>query len=353
MNEHRHSTLVLALGGNAILQPGQFGTFEEQLFNIDCAAAHIAALRAAGHRIVVVHGNGPQLGNILIQQAAAEAAVAPMPMDVAGAMSQGQIGYLLGQRLENHLQRLDEQTPVVCLVTETLVEGDDPAFEAPSKPVGPFYDKDRAKQLSLENGYALREDAGRGWRRVVPSPEPVEIVQLPAIEQLLKTGALVVCVGGGGIPVLRSRDGTLSGTAAVIDKDRAAARLALDIGADALVVLTDVANACLDYGGPEERALGTVQAAEMRGYLEAGQFAAGSMGPKVEACLRLAEAGRTGIMSSLGEVTEAVAGRAGTRIVPDGALCEEPEWMTSDMLVTWRTLAAPGREDKAALQGPH
>jgi len=340
MNEHRQSTLVLALGGNAILQPGQLGTFEEQLFNIDSAAAHIAELRAAGHRIVVVHGNGPQVGNILIQQAAAEAAVAPMPMDVAGAMSQGQIGYLLGQCLENHLRRVEKPTPVACLVTETIVDRSDPAFEAPSKPVGPFYDEDRARQLSLENGFAMKEDAGRGWRRVVPSPEPVEIVQLAAIERLLEAGTLVVCVGGGGIPVLRGRDGALSGTAAVIDKDRAAARLALDIDADALLVLTDVPNACLNYRGPEERALGTVQAAEMRGYLEAGQFAAGSMGPKVEACLRLAEAGRTGIIASLTAVAEAVAGKAGTRIIPDGALCAEPEWMSSDTLVTWRASAA-------------
>ncbi|MBM3147542.1 MAG: hypothetical protein FJ000_06565 [Actinobacteria bacterium] len=209
--------------------------------------------------------------------------------------------------------------------------------------MGPFYDEEKARTLMLESGYAMKEDAGRGWRRVVPSPEPMQIVQLPAIRKLVESGALLICVGGGGIPVLRSRDGSLSGTAAVIDKDLAAARLALDIGADALLVLTDVPGACLDYRGPNERALGTVTAAEMRGHMAAGQFASGSMGPKVEACLRIADAGGVGIIASLTAVSEAVAGRAGTRIVPDEALCAEPEWVCSSTLVTWKALAGLGR----------
>jgi carbamate kinase len=314
MTAHR-STVVIALGGNAILQPGQLGTFEEQLYNVDASARRIAALAAAGHEVIVVHGNGPQVGNILIQQAAAESSVAPMPMDVAGAMSQGQIGYLLVQTLENHLRRLRRATPVACLVTETIVDEADPGFAAPSKPVGPFYDEARAKTLMLESGYAMKEDAGRGWRRVVPSPEPVEIVQLGAIRSLVAAECLVVCVGGGGIPVLRARDGSLSGTAAVIDKDLAAAKLALDIGADALLVLTDVPHAYIDYRGADERALEEVSVAEMEEYVTAGHFKAGSMGPKVEACLRVARAGGAGIIASLTEAIEAVEGRAGTRIV--------------------------------------
>ncbi len=308
-------TIVVALGGNAILQPGQLGTFEEQLYNVDASARRIAKLAAAGHEVVVVHGNGPQVGNILIQQAAAEASVAPMPMDVAGAMSQGQIGYLLVQTLENHLRRLRSPIPVACLVTETIVDAADPGFKDPTKPVGPFYDEARARTLMLESGYAMKEDAGRGWRRVVPSPEPVEIVQLPAIRRLVEAETLVVCVGGGGIPTLRARDGSLSGTAAVIDKDLAAARLALDISADILLILTDVSNAYVDYRGPDERALGDVSLAEMEGYVAEGHFKAGSMGPKVEAALRLARAGHTGIIASLTEAVAAVAGRAGTRIV--------------------------------------
>jgi carbamate kinase len=317
MTAHR-STLVIALGGNAILQPGQLGTFEEQLYNIDACARRIAALAAAGHEVIVVHGNGPQVGNILIQQAAAEASVAPMPMDVAGAMSQGQIGYLLVQTLENHLRRLRRSTPVACLVTETVVDEADPGFANPTKPVGPFYDEAKARTLMLESGYAMKEDAGRGWRRVVPSPEPVEIVQLGAIRKLVEAECLVICVGGGGIPVLRARDGSLSGTAAVIDKDLAAAKLALDLQADALLVLTDVPNAYIDYRGPEERALRDVSVEEMRRYVAEGHFKAGSMGPKVEACLRVAAAGGAGIIASLTEAVEAVEGRAGTRIAGEG-----------------------------------
>jgi len=313
------STIVVALGGNAILQPGQLGTFEEQLLNVNEATRRIARLAAAGHQVIVVHGNGPQVGNILIQQAAAEASVAPMPMDVAGAMSQGQIGFLLAQCLENHLRRLRHKVPVACLVTETIVDADDPGFENPTKPVGPFYDQTRAKQLMLEAGYAMREDAGRGWRRVVPSPQPVAIVQLPSIERLVAAGTLVVCVGGGGIPTLRARDGSLSGTAAVIDKDLAAARLALDLDADVLLILTDVANAFIDYRGPDERALQQVTVEEMEAYVSQGHFKAGSMGPKVEAALRVAREGKTGIIASLTEALEAAEGRAGTRVV--GASC--------------------------------
>ena len=308
------STVVVALGGNAILQPGQVGTFEEQLLNIDDSARRIARIAAAGHEVVVVHGNGPQVGNILIQQAAAEASVAPMPMDVCGSMSQGQIGYLLCQCLENHLRRLRRPSSVGCLVTETVVSEDDRAFANPSKPVGPFYSEERARTLMLENGFAMKEDAGRGWRRVVPSPEPVEIVQLPSIKALVDHGDLVVCVGGGGIPVLRARDGSLSGTAAVIDKDLAAARLALDLHADVLLVLTDVQNVYVDYRGPQQRALDHVSVEEMRGYANAGHFKAGSMGPKVEACLRVAEAGGRGIIASLIDALEALDGKAGTTI---------------------------------------
>jgi carbamate kinase len=312
-------TLVVALGGNAILQPGQLGTFEEQLYNIDTSARRIAALAATGHRVVVVHGNGPQIGNILVQQTAAEAVVAPMPMDVAGAMSQGQIGYLLAQTLENHLRRRRMETRVACLITETIVAADDPGFADPTKPVGPFYEEARARGLMLEAGWTMREDAGRGWRRVVPSPEPLEVRQLPVIKTLIEAGCLVVCVGGGGIPALKGKDGSLSGTAAVIDKDLAAARLALDIGADVLLVLTDVTNAYIDYRGPNERPLGEVTVAELELYVHQGHFAAGSMGPKVEAALRLARVGKTGIITSLTTVRESIEGTAGTRVVGEKA----------------------------------
>ncbi len=186
-------TVVVALGGNAILQPGQVGTFEEQLFNIDGAMRRIAALAEDGWRVVLTHGNGPQVGNLLIQNALAAKTVAPMPMDVCGAMSQGQIGYLAAQTLANHLRKRKLTAPVVCVVTQVAVDPRDPAFAHPSKPVGPFYSEAEARKMMLEEGVAMKEDAGRGWRRVVPSPEPREIVELEALRGLVEAGCLVVC----------------------------------------------------------------------------------------------------------------------------------------------------------------
>jgi carbamate kinase len=311
-------TVVVALGGNAILQPGQVGTFEEQLFNIDGAMRRIAALVEEGWRVVLTHGNGPQVGNLLIQNALAARTVAPMPMDVCGAESQGQIGYMAAQTLANHLGKRRLEVPVVTIVTQVAVDPADKAFESPSKPVGPFYTEVEAKKMMLEEGTAMREDAGRGWRRVVPSPEPREIVELEAIRDLSTAGALVVCSGGGGVPVVRSR-GALAGIDAVIDKDLAAALLATELGADALLILTDVPRAYIAYGTPEQEALSRVTASEMRAYAAQGHFKAGSMGPKVEACLRFVDAGGESVIASLTEVGPALAGRAGTHIVPDGA----------------------------------
>ena len=309
-------TVVVALGGNAILQPGQVGTFEEQLFNIDGAMRRIAALVEDGWRVVLTHGNGPQVGNLLIQNALAAKTVAPMPMDVCGAMSQGQIGYMAAQTLANHLRKRRLEVPVVTIVTQVAVDPKDAAFAAPSKPVGPFYSEAEAKKMMLEEGTAMREDAGRGWRRVVPSPEPKQIVELEAVRDLSAAGALVVCSGGGGVPVVRSR-GALSGIDAVIDKDLAAALLARELCADALLILTDVPRAYIRYGTPEQTALDTVTASQMRAYAAAGHFKAGSMGPKVEACLRFVDAGGEAVIASLTEVGPALAGRAGTHIVPD------------------------------------
>ena len=207
---------------------------------------------------------------------------------------------------------------MVTIVTQVAVDAKDKAFASPSKPVGPFYSEAEARKMMLEEGTAMREDAGRGWRRVVPSPEPREIVELEAVRDLVDGGALVVCSGGGGVPVVRSR-GALSGIDAVIDKDLAAALLATELGADALLILTDVPRAYVDYGTPEQAALGRVTASEMRAYAAAGHFKAGSMGPKVEACLRFVDAGGESVIASLTEVGPAMAGRAGTHIVPDEA----------------------------------
>ena len=217
-------TVVVALGGNAILQPGQVGTFEEQLVNVDGATRRIAQMVADGYRVVMTHGNGPQVGNLLIQQEVASKLVAPMPMDVCGAMSQGEIGYMLEQTLHNHLRKRKLAVPVVTLLTQVAVDAKDPAFAKPSKPVGPFYDEAKAKTMMLEQAFAMKEDAGRGWRRVVPSPEPIEIVPRDAIIDLLHNGVMVVCSGGGGIPVVRGRNGALSGA---LDQGKCCSRQAL------------------------------------------------------------------------------------------------------------------------------
>jgi carbamate kinase len=310
-------TIVVALGGNAILQPGQLGTFEEQLVNVDLATRHIARLVEIGWRVVLTHGNGPQVGNLLIQQAATSSIVAPMPMDVCGAESQGQIGYMLEQTLLNHLGRMKLDVPVASLLTQVVVDSDDPAFSSPSKPVGPFYSEAKARTMMLEEGFAMREDAGRGWRRVVPSPEPMRIVPLGPVVQLLHSGTLVICTGGGGVPVVEGRDRTLSGVDAVIDKDLAAAKLARDIAADTLLMLTDVPNVCIDYRLPTEKPLGVVRLTQIEAYATAGHFKAGSMGPKVDAGVRFVRAGGRAIIACLTDVGEALAGAAGTTIVPD------------------------------------
>jgi carbamate kinase len=322
-------TVVVALGGNAILQPGQVGTFEEQLFNIDTAMRRIAELVEGGWRVVLTHGNGPQVGNLLIQNALAAKMVASMPMDVCGAMSQGEIGYMAAQTLANHLAKRKQAVPVVTVVTQVAVDAKDPAFAAPSKPVGPFYSKAEASKMMLEEGTSMREDAGRGWRRVVPSPEPREIVELAAIRDLVTGGVLVVCSGGGGVPVVRSR-GALAGIDAVIDKDLAAALLAKELSADALLILTDVPQAYIHYNTPEQRALSTVSVAEMEGYADEGHFRAGSMGPKVAACLRFAHGGGDAVIASLTEVVPALQGTAGTRVVGAGLPGSRIDWKLWD-----------------------
>jgi carbamate kinase len=310
-------TVVVALGGNAILQPGQVGTFEEQLVNVDAAMRCITELVESGWRVVLTHGNGPQVGDLLVQNALAAKTVPQMPMDVCGAMSQGEIGYMLEQTLLNYFRKRRLDVSVVTVLTQVAVSPDDPAFSNPSKPVGAFYSEDEAKKMMLEDGHVMREDAGRGWRRVVPSPEPVEIVPREAIVDMVRDGIFVICSGGGGVPVVRAKDGSLSGIAAVIDKDLAAALLAREVAADALLILTDVPQAYIHYNTPEQRALGTVTLNEMQVYADEGHFKAGSMGPKVKACMRFVEAGGTAVIGSLSEVVQAMAGEAGTRIVPN------------------------------------
>ncbi|HEY3363729.1 MAG TPA: carbamate kinase [Symbiobacteriaceae bacterium] len=310
------STIVIALGGNAILQPGQAGTAAEQSENIRRTCTQIVALIRAGHRVVVTHGNGPQVGNLLIQQEESSGIVPPMPMDVCGAMSQGMLGYWLQNQLDNLLRDQGLTVPVVALVTQVLVDRADPAFQNPTKPVGPFYTPAKAERMMNEKGWVMKEDAGRGWRRVVPSPDPRAIWERGAIQTLVNAGSVVICSGGGGVPVYLE-NGHLTGCEAVIDKDLAGQRLAADVGADVFCILTDVPQVCLRYKQPDQRVLDRVSAAEMRGYQKEGHFKAGSMGPKVEAMLRFVEStGRFGVIASLDDVARAVEGEGGTVITP-------------------------------------
>ncbi len=309
--------IVVALGGNAILQPRQIGTIEEQLENVSKTASQLVAIVEAGHEIVVTHGNGPQVGNLLLQneEAFRSAGIPPMPLDVCGAESQGMIGYMLQRTLRNEFRSRGISREVTCLVTQVLVRRDDPAFANPTKPVGPFYTEARATKVSNQRGYVMKEDAGRGFRRVVPSPEPQAIVETAAIACLVESGCVVIASGGGGIPVALD-DGVLTGVEAVIDKDLAAQRLATGLGAQVLLILTDVQRVALDFGRPTQRFIDRATAAEMRQHLLDKQFKPGSMQPKVEACVRfIAAGGEEAIITSLDKAFESLSA-GGTHIIP-------------------------------------
>lgn len=315
MSEEK-KVVVIALGGNAILQPGQKGTYEEQVENVRVTSEQLVQMVESGkYRIVVTHGNGPQVGNILLQNETAKDVAAAMPLHVCGAESQGLIGYMMQQTLHNLLAEKGRgDIPVVTLVTQVVVDKNDPAFTNPTKPVGPFYSEQEAKALETEKGYDVREDAGRGWRRVVPSPDPTEISEKEAIRQLIAARSIVIASGGGGIPVIRE-NGKLKGVDAVIDKDLAGERLANDVEASIFMILTDVDQVKLSYKTPGEKGLDTITVEEAKRYHAEGHFAKGSMEPKVRAAIRFIEAGgEQAIITSLGRATDALAGRAGTII---------------------------------------
>ncbi|HLI28090.1 MAG TPA: carbamate kinase [Chloroflexota bacterium] len=306
---------VVAFGGNAILQPGQRGTVAEQAANLAAMAEALAALLAAGWQVVVIHGNGPQVGNLVLQQEAAAPDVPPQPLDVCGAMSQGQLGYLLAQALDAAFAARGWPYTAVGLLTRCVVDPADLAFATPSKPIGPFYDPATAAYLRAERGWTLVQDAGRGWRRVVPSPRPLRLVERAALRQLLAPGLVVLCCGGGGVPVVERPDGRLEGVEAVIDKDLAASLVARELAADALLLLTAVPEVRLHFGTPQERPLRDVPLAELEAYARAGHFAAGSMGPKVEAACEFVRAGGAqALITAPAHVLAALQGRAGTRV---------------------------------------
>lgn len=315
MNQQR--TIVVALGGNALQKQGEASSQAQQRV-ADETIAQLLPLIQAGHRVAIVHGNGPQVGNIVLHEEAINTEAVPsLPLEDSGAMSQGLIGFWLQQAIHDALAtRGVHDKYAVSIVTQTVVDQADPAFQNPTKPIGPFYSEEEAKKVQAERGYTVREDSGRGWRRVVPSPKPQEIVEAPVIKALVDAGVLVVSTGGGGIPVLRDASGQLSGVAAVIDKDFGAAKLADTLGADTLLILTSVDAAKVNFGQPTEQALGEVSVEELQQHIDAGQFAAGSMLPKTQAALSFVAgaSGRTAIITSLEKTADAINGAAGTRI---------------------------------------
>ena len=310
-------TALVAVGGNSLIRAGEKGTIAEQLANTRRTAVAIVGLIRLGYRLVITHGNGPQVGAQLLRSERASDVAYGQTLDVCGAASQGEIGYLLAQSLRNELAAQSIEVPVVSLVTQTLVSADDPAMQHPSKPIGPFYSKADAEDKRRQLGWSIVEDAARGYRRVVPSPEPVEIVELDAIRSLMEKGALVVSVGGGGVPVV-SDHGELHGVEAVIDKDRASALLAAELGVDWFVISTDTDYVYLIYKKPGQTPLTLVTAEEMKKHLLDGHFPPGNMGPKVESVLRFLESGgREAVITSFEHLCEAVMGSAGTHIVSD------------------------------------
>ena len=308
--------LVIALGGNALQEAGKPATAQAQLEVVEKTSEYIADIVERGYEVIVAHGNGPQVGRIVIQNEVASASTPAMPFDVCGAMSQGMMGYHIQQGLSKVLRHRGINKNVVTIVTQVVVDKDDPKCKAPSKPIGPFYTEEEAKAIAAEKGYTMKEDAGRGWRRVVASPLPVEIVELDAVKTLNDAGFVVVTVGGGGIPVVRNEAGDLEGVAAVIDKDLASEKLARDMDADALVILTAVEKVSINFKKPDQKDLDRMSAAEAKQYIKEGHFAPGSMLPKIEAALNFVESkpGRIAIITSLDKAVDAIEGRAGTTI---------------------------------------
>lgn len=309
-------TIVIALGGNALTIDGKLADARTQLRIIDNTSDEVADIIQQGYKVVMTHGNGPQIGGIVMQNESSANITPAMPFDVCGAMSQGMLGYHMVQGLQRAMRLKGGTVSPVAMVTQVVVDPEDPKFKNPTKPIGPFYTEEEAKKLEEEKGYIMKEDAGRGWRRVVASPLPKEIVELKAIRDLMDAGHTVIAVGGGGIPVFRDKDGDLDGIAAVIDKDLASERLAQDLDADIFMMLTAVEKCYVNFRKPDQKALDKITVEEAKEYVRQGQFAAGSMLPKVEAAIRFVEArpGRRCIITTPDKSVEALKGNAGTII---------------------------------------
>jgi carbamate kinase len=312
--------IVIALGGNAIKQAHELGTAQEQMRNIQNSCQQVLQIIQAGYDVVLTHGNGPQVGNILIQQETGISQVPDQPMDICGAMTQGQIGYMLQQALVNGLKAYNFNFNVVTVITQVMVDREDPDFRNPSKPVGPFYDQETGNRYKSERGYQIKQvipNGERPFRRVVPSPDPIRILEGKALKRLVDAGMIVIASGGGGIPVVLNDHGEFEGIEGVIDKDLAGEKLAEAVGADILLILTDVNKVRLGFGTPPEKDLDRMDVTQAKHYLKEGHFLSGSMAPKIEACIRFLEyGGEEAIITSLNKAWLSIQGQEGTHIFP-------------------------------------
>ena len=314
--EKKTGIAVVAVGGNALIRDPQHTSLYDQFESVRLTVPYIVDLIEAGWKVVVTHGNGPQVGFLLRKSEMSASELPPAPLDYCGSNTQGSIGYMFEVTLYNEFRRRGMQNRAVALVSQTVVDKEDPAFKNPTKPVGSFMDKDHAAKHRDEDGGTVMEDSGRGWRRVVPSPKPLRIVQQEIIRELVDRNETVIAVGGGGIPVLEQADGTLSGVEAVIDKDFASALLASSIGADLLFISTEVEKVCLDFNKPTQRTIDRMTVAEAKRWLAEGQFGKGSMEPKILAVLEyLSRGGKEAIITNSENMSRALKGESGTRII--------------------------------------
>jgi len=314
--ESKKELLVLALGGNALLDSHHKGTIEEKITAASATAEQLLPLLSSDYRLILTHGNGPQVGNLLIQNEDAASHVPPMPLDVCVAETQGEIGYILQTAIQNIARENNIRKSPVTIMTQVLVDQDDPAFETPAKPVGPFYALEKTRQIIQEKKWKFKEDpAGKGYRRVVPSPVPRKVVQAKLIQELVAQGYIVIAVGGGGIPVYVDGTGKLLGIEAVIDKDLASAQLAIDLEADRLIILTNIDACYLDFKRENQTALREMNLDEANTYLMQGHFSSGSMGPKVAAAVEyITHTGKEALITSIENLADALEGRGGTVI---------------------------------------
>jgi carbamate kinase len=318
MGPGRRKLCVVSLGGNALIRRGERGTIEEQFDHTRSCTAQLSRMVREGYRIVITHGNGPIVGNIVIRSEAAKNTVPPMPLYICDADSEGGIGYMIQQTLYNSLKGIHKVRDVATIITQVVVDGNDPAFEDPSKPIGPFYTEKEASELKETRGWTLKEDSGRGFRRVVPSPRPKKIIETEVIRRLTDLGVIAIAAGGGGVPVIELTGGDLQGVDAVVDKDLATSLLARELGAECFINLTQVDSVYLNYGREGQRALHHAGLEEISAYYEQGHFAAGSMGPKIEAAIEFLRAGGKEVIITAPElVGEAMEGKAGTRLRAD------------------------------------